>query len=266
MDDRHWSQHTAALAAMLQRRPCGIITDIDGTISSIAPTPDAARVDEACRAALERLTRHCFVAAVSGRAAEDARDMVGIAQMTYIGNHGLDELTPRGLNVSAAAQPYLPRIRDVLAHARKHVNLPGVLVEDKGSTASIHYRQCPDQDAARQTILDAIAPLARQHELRITEGRLVVELRPPMDRDKGAAVRDLIAEHQLQGVMYLGDDVTDVDAFKAVREHGGIAMGIISEETPQVVIQHADLHAHGVADVAKLLDWLADATNQDSAS
>lgn len=258
----HWQNHLDRVQAVLDQPPVALITDIDGTISPIASRPDAATIDPDCRAALEALASRMLVAAVSGRAATDARRLVGIDNLIYIGNHGMDRLSPQGLHVNPDVEPYTAAIRALLREVGEQVTLPGMLLEDKGSTASIHYRQCADQPQARRTILHVVEPLAAASQLVVTEGRLVVEIRPPVKSNKGTAVRNLIEDYELGGAFYLGDDVTDVDAFKALRnwrdegEGRSLALGVISSETPDIVIETADLHLQGIADVAMFLRWL----------
>lgn len=258
----NWKDHISRLRDVLSRHPAGLITDIDGTLSPIAPTPADAQVLPACRAALEQLVDHIFVAAVSGRAAEDARRMVNVAGMVYVGNHGLERWTPAGLELAPEVEGYVDSINQLLRHAEETLDVAGIIVEDKGSTGSIHYRQCADPEAARDAILDAIQPIADEAELVITRGRQVIEIRPPLDYDKGTAVQSLIDDYHLAGVFFPGDDTTDVDAFRAIQtwrdntNGAGLALGVIGPETPDAVQETADLHLAGVEDVAKFLAWL----------
>jgi len=135
------------------------------------------------------------------------------------------------------------------------------LYENKGVTASIHYRLAPDPDVARQEILAAVEPLSDIFDLRVTEGQMVIEIRPPIDVDKGVAVERLARTHNLTGVIYLGDDLTDVDAFQAVqklREGGipGIAIAVVAGDTDPAVKSDSDWVFHGVVEAEKFLDDL----------
>lgn len=258
-----WRDNTDAIATVLGTPRPGLITDIDGTLSRIAPTPEAAEVVPACREALRTLAGLIFVAAVSGRAATDARRMVGVAGVVYVGNHGLERLMPEGLALPPEVEHYAADLGAVLRQAERALDdLPGVIVEDKGSTGSIHYRQAPDPAAARDAILDAVGALAAEAGLVVTQGRKVIEIRPPLELDKGTAVRSLIDAYQLTGVLYAGDDTTDVDAFAALQawraETGrpALALGVLGPETPDAVARSADLHLAGVDDVAAFLGWL----------
>lgn len=261
-DEKHWRKNIDHIREVLNRDRTGLITDIDGTLSPIAPTPEAAEVLPAGREALEVLVDRIFVAAVSGRAAEDARRMVRIEGVIYVGNHGMERWTPAGLELAPGVADYVGKMSDLLRHAEATLEVAGVIVEDKGSTGSIHYRRCSDPEAAREAILDAIAEPADEAGLVITQGRQVIEIRPPLAYDKGAAVHSLIADYDLTGVFYPGDDTTDVDAFRAIQswrsqtDGAGLALGVIDPETPDAVKEVADLHLAGVEDVVSFLDWL----------
>lgn len=261
---KNWHEHTDRIRDVLSRDRAGLITDIDGTLSPIAPTPDAAQVRPACRDALEQLVDHIFVAAVSGRAAEDARRMVGVEGVVYVGNHGMERWTTAGLELAPGVRDYAEKISDLLQRAESALDIPGIIVEDKGSTGSIHYRQCANPKAARQAILKTVHEAVAEAELLITEGRQVIEIRPPLPYDKGTAVQLLIDDYQLTGAFYLGDDTTDVDAFRAIQiwrsETGGagLTLGVLGPETPQAVEETADLYLAGVEDVAEFLNWLGE--------
>ncbi len=227
--------------AILSRSPAALITDIDGTISPIVPVPSEARVLPEAVDALSRLaTMLPVVAVVTGRRVEDAKRMVGLPNLTYIGNHGLEYAGPDGPVYAAEAVPYVERLERALAEIASHLYSPGLLIENKGITASLHYRLAAEPLAAREEILAAIARSPSARELAVEHGRLVVNLLPPVNVDKGVAVAALAREYGLQGVVYLGDDCTDLHAFRALallRQEGistlDIAVGT-SEATIQV--------------------------------
>lgn len=253
--------------AALRQRPRGFLSDIDGTLSAIAPSPDAARLYRGVRPLLRRcLAAFDMVAAISGRPALDARRMVGIPQLTYIGNHGLESLAPQDRRpiITSAALAHQSAIADALHEARNRLGgrFPMLRFENKGVTATIHYRQAPDPTAAHAAIRRVIDPLARQHNLRVTEGRMVVELRPPLDFDKGAAVRALAREHGLACALYLGDDHTDIDAFTTLRDLRasgacvGIAVAVGHAEAPALLSDAADITLSAIAEVPRFIRWV----------
>lgn len=255
------------IEAALTQRPRGLLTDIDGTLSPIAPTPDQARLLRGVRPSLRRaLDAFDLVAAISGRPAVDARRMVGIPQITYIGNHGMERLGPLDHvpQISPDVRAYQDAISDTLHEAREQLKdfASELLFENKGVTASIHYRLARDADSARVAILSALEPLAHRQGLRVTKGRMVVELRPPLDRDKGTSVRALIHEYGLACAVYLGDDTTDLDAFRALRalrEDGvcqAIAVAVRHSEAPAALLDSADIALDTLDEVPRFLRWL----------
>jgi len=257
---------------ILAHRPCGLLTDIDGTISPIAPTPDAARVTLAAQTQLRRLAQHIeLVAAISGRAAADAARMVGLPELTYVGNHGLEVWHDNISEPLPEAQPYAAVIAEVLDLAQAQVLLRGVLFENKGVTASVHYRQADDPAAAQEQLGIVLEKLAATHGLRLTQGRMVWELRPPLDVNKGTAVRWLIEQHGLRSVIFVGDDRTDADAFAALRmlreqQHcHTLNIGVVGPDTPTIVRELADVLVEGVAGVEQALAELAGLAAQNNA-
>ena len=170
----------AACMEVLRQTPSAVVTDIDGTISAIAPTPAEAMVDPGAKAALALLAeRLAAVAVVSGRAPQDGAAMVGLPELTYVGNHGLERIargTPWTHPVAAAAQPAIAAaLAEIESAARAAADVPWLLVENKGVTGTIHYRLAPDQIAAA-ALLEPLAraaadparsaPHARPHDLR----------------------------------------------------------------------------------------------------
>jgi trehalose 6-phosphate phosphatase len=248
------------LRSVLEQRPCGLLTDIDGVLSPIAPTPDAAYVTPAARRHLQRLAERLnLVAAISGRAAADAARLVGLPQLIYIGNHGM-EVWRNGVGQPLPlAQPFAAAIADVLREAEAQIKIPGVLWENKGVTASVHYRQTADPHAVQAELGVVLGALTAANGLRLTSGRMIWEIRPPLQIDKGVAVRSLVAEYGLRGAFFLGDDRTDADAFVVLRELRAagtcatLAIGVVGPDTPSIVRETADVLVDGVSGVEQLL-------------
>jgi len=249
------------LLPLLRERPFGLITDLDGTISPIADTPAAAAVSPACRRHLEAIAaRVALVAVVSGRTVEETQRMVGLEGIVYVGLHGFSLAVPPAWT-EASAVAYAALARSVLDELRRAIALPGVVFEDKGPLIAVHYRQAADPPAARQATLDAIAAAATARRFAIHEGKMVVELRPPVSQvHKGLVVGHLAAQHRLQAILYLGDDATDIDAFRALRDatvFRGASVAVAGEETPPEVLTAADYRVEGVAGVESLLGEVA---------
>ncbi|MDD5082039.1 MAG: trehalose-phosphatase [Dehalococcoidales bacterium] len=253
-----------------QRLPFGLITDLDGTISPIAPTFQQARVSPLCRHYLTQLSKQlALVAVISGRPAAEARDMVGINDIVYYGNHGLECWRNGHSEFTERSQPYFEVMIAVVSELTSQLQLPGMNVENKGVTASIHYRLCPDHHSAEQSILTAIATSPHARNLRVIREKMGIDLLPPIEESKGTAVRQLIGEHNLRGLIYLGDDLTDVDAFHVIHSVSddlnclGLAIGIIGPEIQAELEQQSDLVLYGVREVERFLEWLCQASRPD---
>ena len=243
---------------LLALSPFGLFTDIDGTISEIAPSPSAARVSESCRESLEILAgRVALVAAVSGRSVADARAMVGLDGIVYIGNHGCERWAGGVTELMPGLHEHAVRIEALLNKLRQILTIDGLSFEYKGLTATVHYRGSSDRPAARDAIVSALRDMPDAAGVRIAEGKMSVEIRPPLPVSKGTAVIAESEERGLRGVIYLGDDLTDVDVFAAL--HSGdlpftsLSIGVLGEETAPEVSAAADLTLNGVGDVERFL-------------
>ena len=255
-----------SIVRVLSHRPAGLLSDIDGTLSHIAPRPDMAVVDLAAREALQVLVRKLdVVAVVTGRSARDAARMIGVEGLLYIGNHGMEQLVDDVVVVHPAAAAHEPAIAAVLTAVRERVRIPGVIVESKVVTGSVHFRAAPDPAAAEAAVRAVLEPLAQTHGCRLTSGRMVIEVRPPVDRNKGTALDDVVAEYSLASAAFIGDDVTDLDAMRrlnTLRDAGrvdGIVVGVVGSETPPAIAAESDIVVPGVDGVVALLQALAEA-------
>jgi trehalose 6-phosphate phosphatase len=220
-----------------------ILLDVDGALAPIVPRPEDARVPPETQAELRRLHgRYALVACVSGRAGGDARRVVGVDELVYVGNHGL-ELDP-------SADTWTERL------SRFMTGVAWPDVEDKGLTVSLHYRNSADQEAARAG-LEQIAARARAAGFVARFGRKVLELLPPIQANKGTAVRRLLAERHLDRALYAGDDTTDLDAFRALEPlELGIRIAVASPEGPRELVEAADVVVNGPAELLELLRGL----------
>ncbi len=254
--------HLDTVAEALDVPPFGLITDIDGTISEIAESPQEASVSPVCREQLALLTRRlALVAAISGRPALDAKRMVGIDDMVYVGNHGMEQWQDGAVRFAEGLEGYPSKVAAAIDELSAALDLAGLLLEDKTVGLSIHYRRCANPQAAKKLIMDAVAASPAAKDFSIREGKMVVELRPRVEADKGAAVAALVKGYSLRRGIYLGDDATDVQAFAAMhaQRFQGLAVGVIGTETPRGVVEEADYTLNGVGDVERFLVWLAGA-------
>lgn len=209
-----------------------LLLDFDGTLAPIVPEPGEASMPDATRAALDRLRERpgVEVAVVSGRGLADVRERAAIPGIAYAGNHGM-EIEGPGLHrihpEARAARPHLERVRDELAPFLAAV--PGAILEDKDLTLTVHYRKVAAGEVPR--VRAAVLRAAGEHPgLHVTEGKMVLEVRPRVAWDKGRAVLFLLEQMRPPAgapVLYLGDDTTDEDAFRALAERGDPGEGVI---------------------------------------
>ena len=217
--------HTAT-AVPLERlggRPLVLMMDVDGTLAPIAPHPSLARVPDETRRVIAFLATRpkVSVALVSGRAAHDARRLVGVEHLWTIGNHGAELISPDG---EIRVDPAVTRYAEPMARTAHTLDpllepLRGVVLENKTWTLSVHYRMANDRllPRLRATVEEVVA----RNGLRMTEGKKVFEIRPPVSVDKGTAVYrlagDLGALRDGASLFFAGDDETDEDAFELLR-------------------------------------------------
>jgi len=214
-----------ALSLTTERQPA-VFFDFDGTLSEIVENPDSARLVDGAADALTSLSARCPVAILSGRDLADVRQRIGLPGIWYAGSHGFELTGPDGAhhqNAEAAASiPVLAEAAAELADQLGHI--AGVVVEHKRFGVAVHYR-----NAARDRVGEVAAAVrgaGQRTALRVTTGREVIELRPNIDWDKGKTLRwvlDYIRDNERPGPLlpiYLGDDITDEDAFDAVHDDG----------------------------------------------
>ncbi len=249
----------------LSHKPAGLLTDVDGTLSPITDQPDRSVLHPVVPELLRRLSKRLdLVAVISGRPVSQLLPLVGVEGLVYVGNHGLEWWQDGRAVVVPQAEPFLEVIAEAVRELRGEIQLPGVLVEEKGASATIHYRLTDDPETARRTILETLSRAPSVRGLQLTEGRMTVNLLPPVSVDKGSAVERLARERGLRGALYLGDDVTDVDALLALRDlrrRGGIdSLGVAvgSTEAPADLMEAADCRLEGVEAVVSFLQATAD--------
>jgi trehalose 6-phosphate phosphatase len=256
------------VADILKQRPAGVVCDIDGTISHIAPRPDAAELAPGARAALTALTeRYELVAVVTGRSADNAAVLVDVPNLLVVGNHGLEWIERGQHAIHPEVVPFVSRIgeamRAIATLAANDDRLAGAVIEDKRLSGSVHYRLTANPEIARELLLERAEQLGELLGLRVTEGRMVIELRPPVHINKGSAIRRLAENYRLAGLIFFGDDVTDIDGFHAVHELrdaerlSGLSVAVADPEARPEVIAAADASVDGVRECVELLAAVA---------
>jgi trehalose 6-phosphate phosphatase len=236
----------------------GVFLDFDGTLSEIAPTPEDARAVEGLGPVLERLVaRYRVVAIVSGRPASQVEALVGVP-VRFFGLYGLeDERGPAAdaERLAAAAEEAFPEIERAAAY------VPGTRVERKGLSVAVHYRGVPEPEAARRVLLERLGAVARARDLQVMEGKRVVELAAGPRPSKGDVLRRVARAEGLRYLLFAGDDLADLEAFDAVEALAseglmGIRVAVRSPETPDRLVERADLVVEGPRGLLALLSKL----------
>jgi trehalose 6-phosphate phosphatase len=239
--------------------------DLDGTLAPIVGKPGDVAVPPQLVKLIRRLAQsYMAVVIVSGRQSTEARRIVGLDELAYVGNHGFELMLPgRPVLVSPEAQPHIAAIRELVKFCRALDDIDdiGIWLEDKTATISLHYRRSPDTEAARKYIKNTIAPKARELGLKVNEGRMVIEIKPPEKVNKGIAVRQLIDRLDAGQALYAGDDTTDIDALKELRRRRDnkqvmVGVGVVSNEMPKTLPRYADLLIGTMGGVENLLKIL----------
>jgi trehalose 6-phosphate phosphatase len=221
-----------------------LLLDYDGTLTPIVQRPELADLPQGVKQLLEALARQrrLTLAIISGRALVDVKEKVGIGDIFYAGNHGLEIEGPGISFVSPLAEEFklvLRRLYHQLSQALGAIK--GVLVEDKGLTLSVHYRQVADDRGkeVRDVFERITGDTAVSGKIRLTSGKKVYEIRPAVAWDKGKVVKIMMEKcgggEQKGGLLpvYIGDDLTDEDAFRAIEDYkGGISVFVGGGDSP----------------------------------
>jgi trehalose 6-phosphate phosphatase len=250
-----------------------VLLDIDGTLAPIVRHAADAHVPEATRTLLIEISkRYRLVGCVSGRRAATARQIVAIGSIAYIGNHGGELLRPGATRpeLDPNLTAWSERVREFAARAyTAELQRARVRNEDKDAIAAFHWRGAPDEQAAA-ALVRKIAELAEQEGFAVHWGRMVLEVRPPVALDKGLGVSALLQSAvdreggaPIKSALYVGDDSTDIDAFRGLRElvdtgrlELAVRVAVGSEETPPELAAQADLIIDGQSGVRALLQAL----------
>jgi alpha,alpha-trehalase len=215
----------AEIGERIGERRVAVFLDYDGTLTPIVSRPEYAVLPESMRSTLMELSTHCTVALVSGRGLADVKALVGIEDIYYAGSHGFEMAGPDGFErENEEAVRFLDDLDRAQAYLEEELAaVPGSQVERKRFTIAIHYR-----NVGEELVGEVDAAVKRAHRrfpgFRRTEGKKVFELQPDIDWNKGRAIEWLMEAVDIAGPgfvpLYIGDDITDEDAFEALKARG----------------------------------------------
>ena len=240
-----------------------VLLDVDGVLAPIVQHPDDAHMPETTRRPLiEVAQRYGVVACVSGRRASDARRVVSLGSIAYLGSHGSEVLRPGSIapEMDRELQAWTRRVQNFAREAySESLRKLRVRLEDKEAIAALHWRGVPDEEEAQAAIED-VAAAAERAGFTSHWGRKVLEIRPPVRIDKGAGIISLLRDTDLVAALYVGDDVTDLDAFHGLDElvekgrlGRAVKVGVRSDEGPARLAEEADWMVEGTDGVRELL-------------
>ena len=232
-------------------------------LAPIVSHPDDAHMPETTRRPLIEIAKlYGVVACVSGRRASDARRVVSLGSIAYLGSHGSEILRPGSISteMDRELQAWTRRVQNFAReHYSEELRRLRVRLEDKEAIAALHWREVPDEEEAEAAIRE-VAEAAEKAGFNAHWGRKVLEIRPPVRIDKGAGIVSLLRDMELTAGLYVGDDTTDLDAFRGLTElvemgslKQALRVGVASDETPPALEEAADVMVDGTDGVRNLL-------------
>src|ERR687896_493888 len=259
--------HALAQGDELARRLAGkvpaVFLDYDGTLTPIVDRPEDAVISQDMRNAVRRLAKRCPVCVVSGRDRQIVQELMGLNNLTVAGSHGFDIWSPEGTIEREEGAEFEALLDGVRTWLHEELDpIEGALVEPKRTSVAIHYRLVSDEE--RRRVREVVDAILAQHpdDLRITPGKMVYEIQPKIEWDKGRAMLYLLETLDLDRdvvvPLYLGDDVTDEDAFEALADRGiGIFVGSVDDPEVAGRTTAADYILLSTEEVRQFLDTLA---------
>jgi trehalose 6-phosphate phosphatase len=228
---KHLSAHWDNLKKHIADKYLMLFLDYDGTLTAIVESPDKALIPRRTRDLLKKLSanRRCTIAVVTGRAAKDIKGKIGISNIIYAGNHGLEIQGPDIKFKTPLPAGYKTSLKKIKSQLQKKLSLiKGILLEDKGLSLSFHYRLVGRKQVplVKNIFQQIVRPFIACDKVKIKTGKKVFEIRPPIEWDKGKAalwlLNTLTAAPRGEPIMpiYIGDDATDEDAFRMLKNKG----------------------------------------------
>ena len=245
----------------LEKQKTALLLDYDGTLTPIVNTPDEALLNEDMRSVLSNLkdNTNFIVAVFSGRSLLDVRSKVELDGICYTGNHGMEIEFQGMIYIHPEAKKMVNIIQNVCSKLQPLLSdIDGTIIEDKGLTASVHYRMSPPEEIpkVKRIVESTIKPYVENGDIKLTHGKMVLEIRPNIQWDKGKAVEWVLSsigagESTKYFPIYIGDDRTDEDAFKVLRNRG-----ITILVSSKIKKTSAEYLLYNVEEVKNFLDWL----------
>ncbi len=261
----HALVHEEDLNRRLAGKRPAVFLDYDGTLTPIVDRPEDAVISESMREVVSSLARRCPVCVISGRDRQVVQELMGLESLIVAGSHGFDIWSPGEGKIQHEAAAGTEGLLDaVKARLEKEIKpFEGAAVEAKKASVAVHYRLLSEEQRPR--IKEIVDRLLEEHpdELKVTPGKMVFEVQPKIDWDKGKAVLYLLEALELNRddvvPLYLGDDVTDEDAFGALAENGGIGVFVGRAGDPEVGERKtkAEYILNTTEEVERFLDALA---------
>ena len=258
---RNILRHPETVRRIARASRPGVVLDFDGTVAETAANPRETRIHPRAAAALGSMVAtggFALIAVLSGRAVRDVAARAGIRGIVYVGNHGaeywVDGVHRRAPNAAGDADV----VAAVVGHLRRTVTICGLHYEDKGFTASVHFRQATDPADAERRLLAALSDAPSMESFDTFRGKMLLEIRPARAIDKGDALAALAAEHRLDALLFVGDDTTDVDGMRRLAELpvATVGVAVVTADTPAALAAAADYGVSSVTEVVRLLELL----------
>jgi trehalose 6-phosphate phosphatase len=252
-----------SLKKIIRRKPFGLITDMDGTISPIPRDFLETPIPPPTIPQLTELTsRLDLLAVISGRKTGALREIINIPGVKYIGHYGMEWWENGQAVLHPDVSASLSDMRALAAELETLRSIDGVIVQDKWASISVHYNTVQQPSTAKQQILDFLEKSPHIKNLRLMDEKTNIGIVPGVDIDKGTAVTGLIQQYHLSGAIYLGDDIGDLPAFRAIRvarerqEFMGLTVLVTGGATSQSLLHEVDFTLDGTQETETFLNWL----------
>ena len=252
----------------LSHKPSGFFSDFDGVLSEIAPTPDEAIAYPGSAEAIASIARNLDMAGViTGRAVDDIGTRILIDDLVVVGNHGLEWWEQGSRRDHEAGTAAIESVASVLEAVKSELagqmDISAMIWENKRLSGTIHFRNVADPEETERLLLPIVQPLAEASNLRCTPGKMIVELRPLAQVTKGSALKEIIESNALASAVFIGDDVTDVDGFRALhelRDQGKrtLAVGVVTVDAHPDIAAHSDVIVNSVHEIVEVLTQVGD--------